>query len=199
MSKQMDQQNKKTNPILWFLFAIVIPMVVMLVLIYTVLLLAGVDVNSWLKNTGKKVPVISAMITTDEEKSYQELEEKFNELKDEHDTTTNSYLTEIESYKSTIEQLENEIDKLEAQLEFAKDNSEEETSLTASDEEMIKKLSASFKTMKPKQAALIFSDLDKNIAVELLNTVSNDVRGKILEAMEPKLAAELTELMIDQQ
>jgi len=195
----MDQQNKKTNPILWFLFAIVIPMVVMLVLIYTVLLLAGVDVNSWLKNTGKKVPVISAMITTDEEKSYQELEEKFNELKDEHDTTTNSYLTEIESYKSTIEQLENEIDKLEAQLEFAKDNSEEETSLTASDEEMIKKLSASFKTMKPKQAALIFSDLDKNIAVELLNTVSNDVRGKILEAMEPKLAAELTELMIDQQ
>src|SRR5690625_2643025 len=139
----MDQQNKKTNPILWFLFAIVIPMVVMLVLIYTVLLLAGVDVNSWLKNTGKKVPVISAMITTDEEKSYQELEEKFNELKDEHDTTTNSYLTEIESYKSTIEQLENEIDKLEAQLEFAKDNSEEETSLTASDEEMIKKLSAS--------------------------------------------------------
>src|SRR5690625_1794818 len=194
----MDQQNKKTNPILWFLFAIVIPMVVMLVLIYTVLLLTGVDVNGWLKSAGKKVPVISSMITTEEEKSYEELEEKFNELKTEHDTTKNYYVTEIESYKSTIEQLRDEIEELEAQLQFAKENNEDDPSLTASEEEMIKKMSASFKTMKPKQAALIFADLDKNIAVELLNTVSNDVRGKILEAMEPKLAAELTELLIDQ-
>lgn len=194
----MDQQNKKTNPILWFLFAIVIPMVVMLVLIYTVLLLTGVDVNGWLKSAGKKVPVISSMITTEEEKSYEELEEKFNELKTEHDTTKNSYVTEIESYKSTIEQLRDEIEELEAQLQFVKENNEDDPSLTASEEEMIKKMSASFKTMKPKQAALIFADLDKNIAVELLNTVSNDVRGKILEAMEPKLAAELTELLIDQ-
>lgn len=195
----MNQQNKKTNPILWFLFAIVIPLIVMIILVYTVLLLAGVNVNDWLKNTGKKIPVVSSMITTEEEKSYAELEEKYYALQDDHQSTKNTLQSEIETYKETIEKLEDEISELEAQLSFNEARENEEEPLTSSETEMIKKLSASFKSMKPKQAALIFTDLDKNIAVELLNTLSNDVRGKILEAMEPKLAAELTELLLEQE
>lgn len=191
----MNQQNKKTNPILWFLFAIVIPAIVMLVLVYTVLIFAGIDVNNWLKNTGKKVPVISSFITTEEELAFAELEEKYTTLKEQHESETQSATTELESYQETIEQLEDEIDQLEAKLSFNEENATEEASLTTSETETVKKLSASFKTMKPKQAALIFADLDKNIAIELLETLANDDRGKILEAMEPKQAAELTEMM----
>lgn len=191
----MDQQNKKSNPILWFLFAIVIPTIVMLVLVYTVLILAGIDVNAWLKNTGKKVPIVSSLITTEEELAFTELEEKYLKLKEEHESDQKTAAAELDSYEATIEQLEDEIEQLEAQLTFNEENATDETSLTTSETETVKKLSASFKTMKPKQAALIFADLDKNIAIELLETLSNDDRGKILEAMEPKQAAELTEMM----
>lgn len=196
MNKQINQQNNKANPILWFLFAIVIPLIVMLVLIYTILLLAGIDVNGWLKNTGQKIPVVSSMITTEEEKSYAELEEEYVALQEEHLSTKETLQSEIDAYEEIIEKLEDEIEKLEAKLDFDEEQAEEDGKLEASETDMVKKLAASFKSMKPKQAALIIADLDQNIAIEILNTLSNDVRGKILEAMEPKVAAELTELLL---
>lgn len=199
MSNHVEQQKKKSNPLLWFIFAIIIPLIVTLILIYTILMLAGVDVNNWLKNTGKKIPVISSMITTEEELNFQELEQKYNSLKESRESEISTMTTDIENYEATINRLENEIEELEAQVEFLKENQPTDAASTEAEADMIKKMSSSFKTMKPKQAALIFADLEINVAIQILKTLSNDIRGKILEAMDPKLAAQLTERMINEQ
>lgn len=93
--------------------------------------------------------------------------------------------------------MEQEIVKLENRNQSEEQLLEENDEDVQTKEDIIKKLSASFKKMKKKQAALIFQDLDKEIAISLLHELSNDVRGGILEAMEPQKAAELTELFID--
>lgn len=198
MDNHFKQQKKKSNPFLWFIFAIIIPLFVTLILIYTILLLAGVDVNNWLKNTGKKIPIVSSMITTEEELEFEEIEKKYNDLKEKHDDEINSYTTDIENYEETINRLENEVAELEAQVEFLKDSQPADAATSEAEATMIKKMSASFKTMRPKQAALIFADLETNTALQILNNLSNDDRGKILEAMEPNLAARLTERLINE-
>src|SRR5699024_11202026 len=111
LSNHVEQQKKKSNPLLWFIFAIIIPLIVTLILIYTILMLAGVDVNNWLKNTGKKIPVISSMITTEEELNFQELEQKYNSLKESRESEISTMTTDIENYEATINRLENEIEE----------------------------------------------------------------------------------------
>lgn len=196
MEKQLDNENKKSNPILWFVFAIIIPVLIILVFTYSALWLAGVDVNGWLKSTGQKIPVVSSMIKTDEEKEIEEVEQQYEQTIEENITEIKTLTDQVEAYEHTIEQLENEIEELEAKLAY-EDQEEDEESSDDSTEQQLKKLSSSFKEMKPKQAALILADLSTDHAIALLDTVSNDVRGKILEAMDPKLAAELTAEMMD--
>ncbi|HLQ98145.1 MAG TPA: hypothetical protein VK135_05590, partial [Candidatus Dormibacteraeota bacterium] len=68
MAKDLSNKQKKTNPILWFLFAIVIPVIIALILTFIILMATGTDISGWAKNTGSKIPVISSFITTEEEK-----------------------------------------------------------------------------------------------------------------------------------
>lgn len=196
MENQLDNEKKRSNPILWFIFAIVIPVVIILVFTYSALWLAGVDVNGWLKNTGQKIPVVSSMIKTEEEKEIEAVEQKYEETIEKNDAEIKTLTEQITEQKQTIDQLENEIKDLEAKLAYEEQEADEDN-IDESEEQNLKNLSSSFKEMKPKQAALILADLSTDHAIALLDTVSNDVRGKILEAMDPKLAAQLTAEMID--
>jgi len=198
MAKDMSNKQKKTNPVLWFLFAIVLPIIIAFILTLIILTAAGADVSGWAKQTGSKIPVISSFITTEEEKGYkieiEKAERKINDQQIEIETLTN----EINNLELIIEQLKQDIVKIENKTSNDEKMNEENNSVLEQQKSQLKNLSASFKKMNKKQAALIFQDLDKDVAISVLEELPNDVRGGILEAMDSKLAAELAELFLIQ-
>lgn len=99
MAKVKEENKKKTNPILWTLFAIVIPLMIVSVIAVFVLSLVGVDVTGWMKEKGSNIPVVSSLVTTDEEKDLQRQLEQANE-------TIESQAEEIEALNQEIEHLE---------------------------------------------------------------------------------------------
>lgn len=195
MAKVKEENKKKTNPILWILFAIVIPLMVVSVIAVFVLSLVGVDVTGWMKEKGSNIPVVSSLVTTDEEKDLQRQLEQANE-------TIESQAEEIEALNQEIEHLEGIIEDLELDMERIENRNESEESLLEdtdlTDEEEMKRVASSFRKMDPESAAQIIQNLDQTNAIAILSNLSGDVRGDILAEMEPRQAAEIMTAMMNQ-
>ncbi|MBS3680048.1 hypothetical protein KGF86_07465 [Ornithinibacillus massiliensis] len=190
--QKVVKEKEKMNPILWFLFAIVIPVIIAITLTAIVLSLAGVNVIDWAKNTGSNIPVVSSLIPTDDEVAEKKEEENYQATiaaKDEKIEQLNQEKTALES---SIEQLELTITKLQRDLEAAKQTTEEDSSKS------IKQMSSSFKEMSSEQAAIILEQLDQESAFTILSEMSNKDRGAILGNMTPESAAAITKLFINQ-
>lgn len=193
----MKGKSKSTNPVLWFLFAIVIPLIIATALAVLIMTLSGFNVGNWIKDTAQKVPVISSFITTEEDKNYDKELEKADEVIQEQKSEIDALHKDIVQLESVIEQLEQDMIKIENQMQSENNTSVEIEQEESEQNAQLKQLSASFKKMNKKQAALIFQDLEKETAIQVLQALSNDVRGGILEAMDPKEAAKLTELFLE--
>lgn len=195
MAKVKEENKKKTNPILWILFAIVIPLMVVSVIAVFVLSLVGVDVTGWMKEKGSNIPVVSSLVTTDEEKDLQRQLEQANE-------TIESQAEEIEALNQEIEHLEGIIEDLELDMERIENRNESEESLLEdsdlTNEEEMKRVASSFRKMDPESAAQIIQNLDQTNAIAILSNLSGDVRGDILAEMEPRQAAEIMTAMMNQ-
>lgn len=195
MAKVKEENKKKTNPILWTLFAIVIPLMIVSVIAVFVLSLVGVDVTGWMKEKGSNIPVVSSLVTTDEEKDLKRQLEQANE-------TIESQAEEIEALNQEIEHLEGIIEDLELEMERIENRNESEESLLEdsdlTDEEEIKRVASSFRKMDPEDAAQIIQNLDQTNAIAILSNLSGDVRGDILAEMEPRQAAEIMTAMMNQ-
>ncbi|HLS07992.1 MotE family protein [Lentibacillus sp.] len=197
MAVTNQKEKKKMNPFLWFLFAIVIPVIMAITLILIILTVAGVDVLGWAKETGNSIPVVSNVIETDKEKDEQRSEEKLKDTiasKDEEIAALNQQISNLES---TIDGMEQEIARLEnneaAADDTASENGKEGTSRTDS----IQTISSSFTEMDNEQAAQILQNMEQDLTISILENLPNDVRGEIFEAMEPELAAELTQQFVN--
>lgn len=194
MAKDVNEKKKeKRNPILWLLFAVVIPFIIFSVIVVSVLSLVGVDVSGWVKEKGSNVPVVSSFITTEEEEEFQNQLDKANETIAMQSEEIEELTKEIESLEAIREELELEIKRLEN-----KNRSEDElvTDSNAGNENQTNQAAASFRKMDPESAAQIIQNLDQSSAVEILANLSGNVRGDILAEMEPNRAAEiLKELM----
>lgn len=57
MQKQLKKE-KKMNPVLWSLFAIIIPLFVLLAIVFVILSVSGVNMTDWAKEKGNQVPEI---------------------------------------------------------------------------------------------------------------------------------------------
>lgn len=185
-----NQANKKRNPFVILIFAVILPVILAGVLAFFVLSFAGFDVSGWMKEKGQNVPVISSMIKTDEEK---DIERKLNnalETIDAQKERLEEYEKEIESMEDIIEELELENKKLQNRTK-----DEDEDGEKAEQTEDVKQAASSFRKMDPEKAAPIVQNMDDAIAVEILASLSGDVRGDILAEMDPKKAAELTTLL----
>lgn len=195
MFKKTNDIPRKLNPILWFLFAIVIPIIITTVIAAVIMTLAGVKVGDWAKNTAQKIPIVSTFIPAEEEKNYQKEIEKSKKLIANRDEEIESLQNKIEDLEQLNEQLEQDVLKVENKRRSEENIANEEKEENEPDDQL-KQLAASFKKMNQKQAALIFQDLNNDIAISVLAQVPNEVRGGILEAMDPKRAAELAELFL---
>ncbi|GAB3067331.1 MotE family protein [Virgibacillus ainsalahensis] len=192
MAKQKSD-DKKTNPVLWFLFAVLIPIIVTIMVAFIVAAVAGVNVIDWAKEKGNNIPVLSSFVTTAEEENLQQEEEEEAVIADK-DTEIHQLEQNVSDLESTIEQLEGEILRLENNSNNAEGAQEEQK-----EPGTLQEISGSFKDMDNEQAALIIGNLETEISVSILYELSNGVRGEILEAMDPEMAAELTQQFINSE
>ena len=196
MAGKMNSKHKKrSNPILWVVFAIVIPIMIVIALIIAALSFAGFEVMDWIKDKGRNIPVVSKMIP--DEETGPSLELVIEDLETDI-AVKNADLKliekENEDLHGTITQLEEKVKHLEAKV-AASDLPEG----TATEEkDMLKELAASFRTMEGKQAAQILEKMSHQEAATILAQVSSKVRGSILGAMDPEIAAKLTKNMLQQ-
>lgn len=194
MAKE-KQENKKMNPFVKFLFMIVLPLLVAGILAVIVLSFVGIDVIGWSKEKLNDVPVVGQMIKTDEE---QELSRKLATAND----TIRSQREEIEQLKQQIEDLQAQVEEYEMELTKLENEEESAEQLDAESEtaevEEIKQLASSFRKMDKEQAARIVENLDTTTAVLLLSNISANIRGEILEQMDPQIAARLMQTMANE-
>lgn len=194
MADYTKTKKNKINPFLWFLIAIVIPVVFAVILAYIIFSMAGVDATKWVKDKMSAVPVVSSFVTTEEEKDLEKQNEKLKISIKEKETEIEQLIEDVGNLEGVIDQLEKEVLKLEKKNT---DNNGLDDDEEQNDDMSLRQMSQTFKDMDPEQAALIIQRLKNESAVPILNTLSNKVRGKIFEEMEPDQAAELTQLLID--
>ncbi|HAM79393.1 MotE family protein [Ornithinibacillus bavariensis] len=185
-------EKEKMNPFLWFLFAIVIPVIIAITLTVVVFAVAGVDVVSWAKNTGNNIPVLSSFITTDDEAREKAQQESIESRLDAKDAEIEKVSQEKKELEGTVEQLKQQITKLERDLDATRQKPGQED-----DKKTVKQISKSFTNMKGKQAALILEQLEPGTAYVILSEMSTDNRGSIMENMSPEVAAEITKFFIN--
>ncbi len=191
MADTKQTEKKKMNPILWFLFAIVIPVSIVLVIIFVILSLAGFNVLDWTREKGSELPVVSNFVSSPEEVAIEEeisrLEEEL-EMKDE----------EIEQLEFTIDELEDEIVHLEQEISsqeeiianFEAEETDEEDG-EETDNDSLSEMAKTFEEMKAKGAAQILENMTEEEVVIIMRELPNDVRGDILEAMDAEIAASI--------
>src|SRR5699024_9371110 len=200
MTNKKNNKTNRVNPLTWFLIAIVIPVVFAIILAYIIFSMAGVDAATWVKDKVSTVPVVSSLVTTEEEKNYQEKNEKLQLAIDEKDNEVEQLTADVESLENVIEQLEKEVLKLKKSADVSNEDldSDSPDGEGNNENDSLKQTSQTFKDMDPKQAAQIIQRLKKESALSVLDNLSNKVRGKIFEEMEPEKAAELTQSLIDE-
>ncbi|GAB3793966.1 MotE family protein [Virgibacillus kimchii] len=193
MAEKMKNRKKKMNPVLWLLFAVIIPAIVVIGILLVILNVAGVNVSGWAKGQAGNIPVLSTLVGGNEESAYDEESGYLEERIAEKDAEIESLNKEIRELETTIERLNQDIVKLE--------NRNEETAVEAieleEENDTALSISGSFKDMDSEQAALILQNMESDTALYILEAVSNKVRGEILEAMDPETAADLTQLLIE--
>lgn len=192
MAKNPKNQTKtKSNPILWFLFAIVVPLIVAITIIIIIFTVAGFNVIDWAKNTGNNIPVISSVVRTDKEQSIQRTEETYKDQIAKKDEEIDGLETNVADLETTVDQLKQEIAKYEnaEKSNVDKEKSDEEPQKKETDNKL-KSLTASFEAMDPGQTALILQDLEEETVISILKSLPEDVRAGIFEEMEPEKAAQ---------
>lgn len=200
MTNKKNNKTNRVNPLTWFLIAIVIPVVFAIILAYIIFSMAGVDAAAWVKDKVSTVPVVSSLVTTEEEKNYQEKNEKLQLAIEEKNNEVEQLTADVESLENVIEQLEKEVLKLKKSADVSNEDldSDSPDGEGNNENDSLKQTSQTFKDMDPKQAAQIIQRLKKESALSVLDNLSNKVRGKIFEEMEPEKAAELTQSLIDE-
>lgn len=200
MSENQKKQSKtKSNPILWFLFAIIVPLIVAITIIIIIFTVAGFNVMDWAKSTVNHIPVVSSVVKTDKEKSEQRTEETFTGEIAKKDKKIDELTTNVTDLETTIDQLKQDIIKLENAekttntiKDKADDGSEKKEKNSS-----LKSMIESFEEIDPEQSALILQDLEEETVIKILQRLPGEVRAEIFEELDPKKAAQYTKAYLD--
>ncbi|WP_167751290.1 MotE family protein [Lentibacillus salicampi] len=194
----MNSKKKKMNPILWFLFTIVVPFIAVMILALIILTVTGVDVAGWAKRTGSSIPVVSDVISADKEEGEQQKKATLQETIADKDSEINQLNQQVSSLESTIDEMEQEILKLEQNETTGDEMSSEHEGKETSQTDSIKTMASSFSDMDNEKAAQIFQSMEEDLVIAILEHLPDDARGEIFEAMEPDAAAEYTQQFVNQ-
>ena len=195
MAKENQTSKKKMNPVLWFLFAIIIPLIIVIVIVWVVLGVAGFSVFDWAEEND--IPVISSFVSSEEDTNTEREAERLTSLLTSKDEEIEQLNLEVNNLQTNITELEQELLK----LENASDSAEVAEADAALSEEnpssdSVKQVVTSFEEMDSENAAAIIGHMEQTEALVILQAISNDIRGEILQEMEPEVAAEFTALLM---
>ncbi|MFC2950107.1 MotE family protein [Virgibacillus sediminis] len=187
---EKKQGTKRQHPILTFFFVVVVPLAVLTVIGLGIAAAAGVDVTGWIKEKAGRVagtPQLEEKTETPTPADQQQMDSVIAD-KDEEIEQLNE---EISGLEFDLAQLKQEILQLEKNQERQPSQNEEAGGDNADD------ISKSFRNMDEDQAAAIMESMETSSAVLILEDLSSKERGRILGEITPERAAELTQLMME--
>ncbi|WP_138414831.1 magnesium transporter MgtE N-terminal domain-containing protein [Aquibacillus sediminis] len=185
----VGKEKNKAGVFQWFL-VIVIPLLFAIVLAIIILSVAGVDVKKHAENYANNVPFISGIVTTNDEKIYEQQQEKLNDQLKEKNEEIRQLNGQIQAKDGTIDDLNAEVDQLNEELT-------QQTQANEDRDELVQEIATSFKEMDPEAAAPIINSLDNELSLLILKSVSSQERGQILSEMAPEDAAQLTNNLLN--
>ncbi|MRH42261.1 hypothetical protein GH741_06155 [Aquibacillus halophilus] len=189
-SNDFNEEKTKAGFLQWSL-VLIIPLVFAITLALIIMTFAGIDIIGKTETIANKVPLLSEVITTEDERA---VEDDQAELLNEISTKNNEIdrlTADVQDKENTIEQLNQEIADLTIQMEEAVTTQEAQ-------KEKMESVATSFSNMEPSAAAPIITNLEDDLAGSILEKLSNEVRGQILGEMEPEEAARLTNYILQQ-
>ncbi len=199
MAKMEQKEKKKMNPLLWTLFAIIIPLIIVIVIISIILGIAGFNIIDWTKEKGSEIPIVSHFISTEEERdAAQEIERITTALKN-RDEEIEQLNLQIDDLEANITDLEQEILRKEQIIDSSEQvNAVQEATEPESDDRM-KQIAKTYQEMKSAKAAAILELMEQDEVIIILQELPNDVRGNILQAMDAEFAAAITKLLMNEE
>lgn len=191
---QTEKKTKKTKTgaFQWLIF-IIVPLIFALIITFIILSLMGIDVVNKSKEVASQIPFVENLVTTEEDAEQERKEEQFQKQIESKDKEIADLIASSSGYQLEIDQLNQEIVKLTKQLEVI----DEELNDVEQVNENLEKLTKSYQEMNPGNAANILASIDEDVAVSILQDIKDEQRGSILSAMDPEVAALLTELLLD--
>lgn len=190
----LENQEKKTSKLQWGLFAL-IPILVAIVATLIISIVAGVNVFEKAKEIGSNIPLVSNIINEDAPKKIADFEERIVELEGQvrdRETLISQLETKIEAQNETIDRLELEKDQIEQSID-------ELQAMQNENKRAFKDIIRTYETMSAKKAAPIIAEMKDTEALQILANIKADALAGILEKMEPKEAARLTEMLATYQ
>lgn len=177
----------------WFFLVIVVPTIFALTLTLVVLTFMGVNVFDRAENYANKIPGVSSIVSTSEEKDAQRETDQLEATIEDNNAEIDQLESEINNKDATIDDLNQTIAKLESEVESALEVEES----VDSEDNRATDMAQSFQEMDEEEAAPIIENMEDTLAVSLLAQIKSEERGAILGVMDPEVAARLTSLMTD--
>lgn len=196
MTKTDQVKKKKMNPILFTLFAIIMPLIIVIVIVSVILGVAGFNVIDWAKEKGSDIPVVSNFLTTEEELDTQKEIERLTSILHERDVEIEQFNTQIEDLETNL--AESEREKMIQEQSAVQQDDVEVTAEDADSADQIKQVAKTYEEMKSKNAAAILELMNRDEAISILEEIPNDVRGEILQNMDVEIAADITRLLMEE-
>lgn len=196
MTKTDQVKKKKMNPILFTLFAIIMPLIFVIVIVSVIMGLAGFNVIDWAKEKGSDIPIVSNILPAGEELDTQKEIERLTSILHDRDAEIEQFNTQIEDLETNLAELERE--KMIQEQSTVQQDDLEVTAEDADPADQIKQVAKTYEEMKSKNAAAILELMNRDEAISILEEIPNDVRGEILQNMDVEIAADITRLLMEE-
>lgn len=185
-----EKPKQKSSKVQWFVFVILIPLILAVTVALIIMTVAGVNVFEKTKQFAEDVPKVSALLNTETTKKSEGQAVELKATIEDQNAQLDELKSQLTVKDQKIEELNNEMKQLTKELEDKKISDKDK-------EDIMTDLSSSFKNMDPEQAAAIVSQLDQASSVDLLEKLPSDERGKVLAALNPEQAANLTSALMN--
>ncbi|SDI93907.1 MotE family protein [Natribacillus halophilus] len=183
------KSKRKENGLPMFLFLIVIPAAVLVVLGGVLLSLLGMNPMEQVRSAAGQLPVVSTWITAEDDDEVGENEGSLMENDDEIMRLEQA----LQQAEETIEELEEEIEQMEEDEAFAQSGED----MAEEDEapEELARIARVYENMNPRRAAEIMEELSDDVVLLHMSEMNDDSRSDILQNMDPERAADITTLL----
>ncbi|SYX82802.1 Flagellar motility protein MotE, a chaperone for MotC folding [Paenibacillus alvei] len=206
MSEMMTEEKESNySGFERFLF-FVTPIIFAIILIGVLLTLFNANWRSQLVSIASEIPIVNKWVTPEEAPKEKAKEEK--KAQKEETKAQSEQITELKALLASKDQdlrvladkrksLEGEVSELKHQLQSLKSNHQEQQANQEQYDRQIKDLANVYAKMMPSKAAPILENMATEEIVLVLNAMKQDNRVKVLEKMNPKVAAEASMMLKD--